>query len=423
MLLVAMVLLLACTRLLPGKGTNALPGKGILFAALVLALAMAVPGEGILGFILAMAVPAQGWRLRELGGQLRFVWPSGYWEQVGSFWEEAIDAFFQTEPKMAAYIAAVSVTGSNEVSEYPPTWHQQSGMWAVSRREPEARLHVVARAEDMDQWSTNLFDGRWAGDTEQEAPGNWAPVTAAQPAHHQEGNQHVWTDGSSIHVWREPGQGYDQGSGSSSWRDQPGQGSWDQPGQGSWDQPGQGPWQEWRGSSWSCNPGWSQHYNQYGRREQAPPPPGPPNPERYFTRGVGSQQKREQKRRLEREGKPVPSELLPQKQSLKKAIKQQMWLLTRWARQPEEATSAEDLDDIAQELQKLQAEEASRLQSLRKVDGGTVPARRQYVGKHRSQSVQPEKGESKGAAKGDSCASAGPPQDGKAEPEKRQKTK
>ena len=98
MLLVAMVLLLACTRLLPGKGTNALPGKGILFAALVLALAMAVPGEGILGFILAMAVPAQGsnflcwWRLRELDGQLWFVWPSGYWEQVGSFWEEAIDA-------------------------------------------------------------------------------------------------------------------------------------------------------------------------------------------------------------------------------------------------------------------------------------------------------------------------------------------
>ena len=135
MLLVAMVLLLACTRLLPGKGTNALPGKGILFAALVLALAMAVPGEGILallmamavpgqgnlGFILAMAVPAQGsnflcwWRLRELDGQLWFVWP---------IWEDAIDAFFQTEPEMAAYIAAVSVTGSNEVSEYPPTWHQ-----------------------------------------------------------------------------------------------------------------------------------------------------------------------------------------------------------------------------------------------------------------------------------------------------------
>ena len=60
MLLVAMVLLLACTRLLPGKGTNALPGKGILFAALVLALAMAVPGEGILALLMAMAVLGQG---------------------------------------------------------------------------------------------------------------------------------------------------------------------------------------------------------------------------------------------------------------------------------------------------------------------------------------------------------------------------
>ena len=92
-----------------------------------------------------------------------------------------------------------------------------------------------------------------------------------------------------------------------------------------------------------------------------------------------------------------------------------------WTRLMGSATSAEDLDDIAQELQKLQAEEASRLQSLRKADGDTVPARRQYVGKHRSQPVQPEKGERKGAAKGDSCASAGPPQDGKAEPEKGRK--
>ena len=310
MFLVAMVLLLACTRLLPGKGTcNALPGKGIWFGALALLLAMAVPGEGILGLLVAMAMPGQGklgflmamvvpaqgsnflcwWRLRERDGKLWFVWPSGFWDELPEEWETAVDAFFQTEPEMAAYMAGMSAT-SGEVPEYPPVWHQASGMWIVSRHEPEVRLQVVGRAEDMDRWSDQLYPSRWAGDTRQEAPGNWAPVEPPQPtASARDGSQNVWTDGRAIHVWRdghyEPGQG--------SWHHQPeqgswnqgGQGSWNQPGQGSWNQPGQGSWGSWNEPGQGCTSGWSPYYNQYGRRKEAAPPPGPPKTEGWRKEG------------------------------------------------------------------------------------------------------------------------------------------
>ena len=108
----------------------------------------------------------------------------------------------------------------------------------------------------------------------------------------------------------------------------------------------------------------------------------------------------------------MPEELLPQRQSLNKAIKQQMWLLQQRARQSEQATSAEDLDEIAQELQKLQEKEAKKLQTMRQekeeaADVDTVPARRQYRGKHTSQSVKPDKTKTE-----DSCAPSAPPQDG-----------
>eukprot|EP00435_Cladocopium_sp_Y103_P071049 s464_g36.t1 len=187
---------------------------------------MAVPGQGSLSFMLAMAVPAQGtnflcwWRLRERAGKLWFVWPNGFWEELPEEWEDAVYELFQAEPEMATFVAGQSTFGMEDPGEYPPTWHQ-----------PDERLLVVARPEDMDLWSNHLYHARWAGDTREEAPGWWAPVHPPQPtALQQYGDQHVWTDGSSIHVWREPAQGY--------W--QPGQGD-NQPGQGSasntWHQP------------------------------------------------------------------------------------------------------------------------------------------------------------------------------------------
>ena len=87
-----------------------------------------MPGQGKLGFLMAMVVPAQGsnflcWRrLREKDGKLWFVWPSGFWDELPEEWETAVEAFFQTEPEMAAYMAGMSAI-SGEVPEYPPVWN------------------------------------------------------------------------------------------------------------------------------------------------------------------------------------------------------------------------------------------------------------------------------------------------------------
>ena len=130
-----------------------------------------------------------------------------------------------------------------------------------------------------------------------------------------------------------------------------------------------------------------------------------PNPDRYYFRGRGSQERREKKRQLEREGKPVPEHLKPQAHVLNKAAKQQMFLLHQRAREMASAQSQEELDEITEKFIKLQQDEAKKLESLRKAkdaanasqdkadgDGDdTVPARKAYVGKHRSQSV-PAKG-------------------------------
>ena len=100
----------------------------------------------------------------------------------------------------------------------------------------------------------------------------------------------------------------------------------------------------------------------------------------------------------------MPEHLKPQAHVLNKAAKQQMFLLHQRARQMASAQSQEELDELAAKLLKLQQEETKKLESLKKAkdfgngskkepdgDDGTVPARKAYVGKHRSQSV-PAKG-------------------------------
>ena len=101
----------------------------------------------------------------------------------------------------------------------------------------------------------------------------------------------------------------------------------------------------------------------------------------------------------------MPEHLKPQAHVLNKAAKQQMFLLHQRAREMASAQSQEELDEITEKFIKLQQDEAKKLESLRKAkdaanasqdkadgDGDdTVPARKAYVGKHRSQSV-PAKG-------------------------------
>ena len=66
---------------------------------------------------------------------------------------------------------------------------------------------------------------------------------------------------------------------------------------------------------------------------------------RYLSRGFHSQQRREERLRLEKEGKPVPAHLLPHQIQMCKSLKRQMWELQQQqrnnAQEPEEAEPAE----------------------------------------------------------------------------------
>lgn len=365
-----LVLLVACTRLLvPEKGMF-VPAKGNLLAMVALTLSMAVPAEGIQ--YLAW------WRLREAEGKLWYVWPEGFWEEVPSDYAEAIENMFQTEPEMAAYVVGMSQM-VGEVSPWPPTWHIPSNMWVLSREEPEPRLNWVAQPENLDNYALSpLPDSPLAGQTRNTCPGNFQPVPGRANRVARDGDQYVTSDGrGTTTVWRDHHMSSGPSSGSAGPAAGPAQGHpWH------WERPGQGQEPEKEG------------YWQWCTR----------NPDRYMYRGRGSQARREEKRHLERTGQPVPEHLKPQAHVLNKAAKQQMFLLHQRARQMASAQSQEELDELAAKLLKLQQEETKKLESLKKAkdfgngskkepdgDDGTVPARKAYVGKHRSQSV-PAKG-------------------------------
>lgn len=374
-----LVLLVACTRLVvPEKGIF-VPGKGKMMAMAALALSMAMPAEGTQYFA--------WWRLREADGKIWYVWPEGYWEELPVEYAEAVENLFQTEPEMAVYVIGMSQS-VGAVPEWPPTWHIPSNMWVMSREEPEPRLHWVAQPENLDLHALSpLSSHPFAGETRNTCPGNFQPRPGREPSSARYGDQHVSSDGSTTTVWRDHHTSSGVSSGSSGpsrpaegYRG-PGEGhhtpwGWQEPGQGSTKEPEQGYWQ------W-CTP----------------------NPDRYWFRGKGSQDRRELKRHLERTGQPVPEHLKPQAQVLNKAAKQQMFLLHQRAREMATAQSQEEIDAIAEKFLALQQEESKKLESLKKAkgdnashkkedgagDGGTVPPRKPYVGKHRSPSV-PAKG-------------------------------
>eukprot|EP00438_Fugacium_kawagutii_P032008 Skav201742 [mRNA] locus=scaffold2498:361719:362714:+ [translate_table: standard] len=330
-----------------------------------------------------MAAPAEGknyfawWRVRHSHGTFWFVWPGGFWEELSPEWQDSLQGLVQVEPEMMAYIMAQSqVPGPEEwpqePGEWPPTWHIPSQMWVMSRIEPDPRLAWVAQPEDMDEYVQNpLVEEGYGGDSFEDTPGYNPPSLPSGPASASDGNQHVMTDGGVIHAWScrrsyqpaqgsQPAQGYYSGASSST---QPAQGS--SSSSSSW----WAGWQDGWNSGWhSC--GWQQRgWPEQGhwRRQRSPaPPPGPPNPQRYFFRGRGSQRKREERRKYEQAGQPVPEHLRPQAQRLNKAAKQQMFLIHERARRMAEAQTPEEIEKLAEELLALQQKEAAALESLRK---------------------------------------------------------
>lgn len=407
-MLFVLALLLACTRLLlPGKGMVPAQGKGTVLAMVALLLFSTVPAEGKNYFA--------WWRVRHWENTFFFVFPDGWWQELTPEWVEALHSMANSEPEMMAYIYGQH----GDPGPWPPVWHIPTQLWVNARTEPDRRLVFIAEPEDMDSYSYPLTEEDYGADTMDEAPGYNRPGVHSSPASASDGSgTHVMTDGTTIHAWSgrqqqpPPAQSSQPAQGYYAQCSQPAQGSCSQS-----SQPGQGYYaqqsstaassSDWWDGGWSC--GWQQGWDWYNNRPEQgqwrtkqrgrspAPPPGPPNPNRYFERGRGSQMKREERRKYERAGMRVPDHLKPQAQSLNKAAKQQMYLLHQQARKMAAAQSQEELDQLAEELQKLQAEEARRLQSLRKAkedkeekkeEQDTVPARRPYIGKHRTPSSE-----------------------------------
>lgn len=404
---VALVLLLACTRLLPEKGTVPAQGKKKMLAMVALLASMAVPAEGRNFFA--------WWRVRHSHGTFWFVWPGGFWEELSPDWQDAMQGLASQEPEMMAYIMAQSQVPGPEQwpqqpGEWPPTWHIASQMWVMSRLEPDGRLTWVAQPENMDDYVHDpLVEENYGGDSMEDTPGYTVPFHAG-PSSASDGNQHVMTDGTVIHAWSgrpaqgyQPAQGYYSGASSSS---QPAQGSHSSSSSSSSWWSG---WQDGWHSGWQSSCGWQDQQGWYwpgqghwrSRKSNSPaPPPGPPNPNRYFNRGRGAQKKREERRKYEHQGKPVPEHLKPQAQRLNKAAKQQMYLIHQRAKRMAEAQSQEELDQLAEELAELQQKEAAALESLKKAKNNKTkeepekakeePEERQpkpYMGKNRGHSL------------------------------------
>ena len=76
--------------------------------------------------------------------------------------------------------------------------------------------------------------------------------------------------------------------------------------------------------------------------------------QRYLTRGFHSQQRREERLRLEKQGKPLPAHLMPNQIKMCKELKKQMWML-----QQQQKTNAAKPEDA--EPEEMKPEEAAEV--------------------------------------------------------------
>eukprot|EP00438_Fugacium_kawagutii_P023956 Skav232718 [mRNA] locus=scaffold4051:112161:115811:- [translate_table: standard] len=257
--------------------------------------------------------------------------------------------------------------------ELPPEWFD--AMQGLAAAEPEMMAYIMAQSQVIGP------DGYWP-----QVPGPWAPTWHIQSqtwllSRTEPDRRLVWVaePEDMDHLAPQPTSGGQWWAG---WQDG-WQSGWHSCG---WQGPGQGQW----------------------RSKSPAPPPGPPNPNRYMYRGRGSQKKREERRKYEQAGQPVPEHLRPQAQRLNKAAKQQMFLIHERARRMAEAQSQEEIQKLAEELLALQQKEAAALESLRKAkqcNGTTEPAEakeeepveakeepaekvpKPYIGKNRAPSI------------------------------------
>ena len=230
--------------------------------------------------------PTEWWRIRVWEGKFYYIYCSGFYEELQQWEEESLQQPFTTEPEMAVFITGQSQMHWGQVPEWPPYWNVESQQWSALTRPPHTHMHL---ATPIDLWTM------WPG---AKPDRGWQDWTDVQEEEEEENNASKW------HCkWEREG----DASASSSSRPARGQSR------------GRSPSQPARGKvPWS---------------------------HRYLTRGFHSQQRREDRLRLEKEGKPVPPHLLPHQIQMCKSLKRQMWELQQQqrnnAQEPEEAEPAE----------------------------------------------------------------------------------
>ena len=259
---------------------------------------------------MAFLEPAQGglkwWRVREYKGKRYYLSLKGKWFPLDEEDEESLDKAIQDDWTLGAYIAGESAVcaweDEWEVDEAPPYWHPENRRW-------------VRAFPNMEGYG-------WEQATELPGP--------------EQGMQDTWWSAGP-----EQGQSSSSASGSwSSWGPEPGQGWWE-PAQG-WQRGWAASWwdggkQSWYREQWYAPPTPQSHTptepaSPNTEPEQGSPDDVPLTPDRWCMRGKQADANRLARRKLQREGKPVPPELMPKKVDMK-AIKKEMKLLVDMARE------------------------------------------------------------------------------------------
>ena len=211
-------------------------------------------------------------------------------------WEtESLQEAFISKPEMAVYITRQSQMNWGNVGNWPPHWNVESQRWSFCGRTPHTHMHL---AHPIDLWQI------WPGPKLER--GSWKD----------------WQD-----VQEEATENASQ------WRCK-----WEQEGDAS--------------ASSSSRPARGQSR---GRSPSQPAKGSVPWSQRYLTRGFHSQQRREERLRLEKQGKPVPAHLMPNQIKMCKQLKKQMWMLLQQqktnAAKPEEMKPEEaaEVPDVSME--------------------------------------------------------------------------
>ena len=246
--------------------------------------------------------PFEWWRVRVWEGKFYYIYRSGYWQELMEWETESLQEAFISEPEMAVYITGQSQMNWGNVGDWPPYWNVESQQWSFCGRTPHTHMHL---ADPIDLWQI------WPGPKPE--TGSWKDWQDVQ--------EEATKNASKWHCkWEEE---MDPSASSSS--------------------------RPARGQS-------------RGRSPSQPAKGSVPWSHRYLTRGFHSQQRREERLRLEKEGKPVPAHLMPNQIKMCKELKKQMWMLQQQqktnAAKPEEAEPEEMKPEEAAEVPDVPMEPA-----------------------------------------------------------------